>query len=109
MSFCDFLAQGWNAVWLAAAVGTLTAIIIEYWPAFQNIPDKWKQPIFAAMCLALAFSMWGGAGWQGCAGLPDWWLVLQAALEAGGLAFGAGTMIHRLVVALGLGYKPRGT
>jgi len=107
MSFCQFLSQGWNAVWLAAAVGALTAVIIEYWPAFQDIPAKWKSVVFLGLCLGLAFIMWGVAGWQGCAGLPDWWTVLMAALEAAGVALGAGTLLHRVVKVLGLGYKPR--
>jgi len=51
--------------------------------------------------------MWGVAGWQSCPDLPDWFTVLQAALQAGGLAFGTGTLIHQVVKALGLGYKAR--
>lgn len=106
MSFCAFLAQGWNPVWLAAAVGAVLALIIEYWPAFQNIPARWKPVVFLGCCLALAFAGWGMALWQKCAGVPDWWTVLQAALQAAGLSFGAGTLFHRLVRALGLGYQP---
>lgn len=109
MSFCDFLAQGWNAVALAALVGGIIALVIEYWPGYQDLAGKWKQLVFLGLCLGLGFALWGAARAQGCPDVPDWWTVLVAALEAAGVAFGAGTLLHRLVVALGLGYKPQGT
>jgi hypothetical protein len=105
MSFCTFLAQGWNAVALAALVGAAIAVIIEFWAGYQDLAAKWKQLVFLGLCLLFSFVMWLAAGWQGCAGVPDWWTVLLAALEASGIAFGAGTLLHRVVVALGLGYK----
>jgi hypothetical protein len=107
MDFCTFLAQGWNAVALAALVGALIAIVIEYWPGYNDLAAKWKQLIFAGLCLGVAFAAWGIAGWQGCPNIPDWWTVLMAALQAAGVAFGAGTLIHRVVVAVGLGAKPK--
>ncbi len=107
MSFCQFLSQGWSAERLAIIVGVIVAIVIEYWPAYQDLPAKWKQLVFAGICLVWAFASWGIALWQGCPDVPDWWIVLQAVIAAAGLAFGAGTLIHRLIVALGLGYKPK--
>ncbi len=101
--FCDFLSQGWNEVGVGAGLAVIVALIIEYFPGFQEWPAKKKQLVYLAICLAIGFGSWGVAIVAGCVGLPDWWAVLVAAWQAfrnGIVAFGAGTAVHALHAAL---------
>jgi hypothetical protein len=107
VSFCEFLAQGWNATALAALAGAVIAIIIEYFPAFQDLPPRTRQLVYMGLCVLGGGGMWGIALWQGCPAVPDWWTVVQAIVRAWGIAFGVGTGLHAVIVALGLGYKAK--
>ncbi len=101
--FCEFLAQGWNAAGVGAGLAAIAAVIIEYFPAFQEWPAKKKQLVYLAICLVIGFGSWGGAMAAGCGEIPDWWTVLVAAWTAfrnGVVAFGAGTVIHMVHAAL---------
>jgi len=98
MSFCEFLSQGWAAESLAALVGVILAIIIEYWPAYEELPARTKQLVYMGLCVLVGFGTWGVALAYGCPA-ADWWTVLQAVWGAG-MAFFAGTAAHRVHVAL---------
>ncbi len=101
--FCEFLAQGWNEAGIGAGLAALVALIIEYFPGFQEWPAKKKQLVYLGICLGLGFGSWGIAMVAGCVELPNWWTVLVAAWQAfrnGIVAFGAGTVVHAIHAAL---------
>jgi len=90
VEYCEFLLQGWNAEGLALLVGVVIAIVIEYWPAYQSLPPKWKQLAYLGICVLLGFGTWGIALAYGCEAMANWWQVVQAIVGA----FAGGTAAH---------------
>ena len=80
---------------VSVVVGVILALLVEYWPQFQNLEPKQKQLAFAGLSLviplagALAACLSGFSAWADWAGL--WW----PALVAGWTAFFSGTMGHQ--------------
>jgi hypothetical protein len=80
------------------AVGAITSFLTEYWPWFQNLPEKAKRFAYAGVCLIvpLVGAAAGCAmGYQCCGWEETFW---PAVYQGGLVAFGVGTaVVHNLL------------
>ena len=90
--FLDFL-QGPG---ISIVVGVILSLVIEYWPAFQDLEPKWKQLVFAAFSFVVPLIGALGACVSGFGAWGDWSNLWWPALVNGGSAFFSGTMGHRV-------------
>jgi len=94
MSWSEFLQYA-ASPGIAAIVGAILSVVVEYLPEYDNLEPKWKRLVFFGLCmvvplaataLAIATGEWGAWGdWAG-----TWWPALVAGFAAGGV----GTVIH---------------
>lgn len=95
MELCEFLSQAWVGDGLAALVAAVIAIIVEYWPAYQDLAPRTKQLVYMALCVVIGAGTWLIAPLVGCP-RADWWTLVQAIFAA----FFAGTLAHRVHTSL---------
>lgn len=80
---------------ILAVVGALSALAVEYWPAFQNLEAKWKQLSFAIVSLLVPLVGAALSILPPVSAIPSWPGLWWPALVAGWSAFGAGTLAHQ--------------
>jgi len=52
-TLCEALLLIGTAVFIQTAAGAFIAALVEYWPAWEGLPPKWKRPIIFGFCLAV--------------------------------------------------------
>lgn len=82
----------------AILAGLFISVLIEYWPAFQSLEEKYKVGVYVVLCvvfalggtaLAIATHVWGDWGDI----QTTWWPALWAGFAASGI----GTLFHAWV------------
>lgn len=78
---------------VAAAVGVILSIVVEYWSGYEALQPKWKRLVFFGLCLivpiAAAFLRWG-LGYVELTFDPLIWHAIWNGAAAGGI----GTLAH---------------
>lgn len=81
---------------LAGIVAALVSLVIEYWPAYQDLDKRWKKLSFLGMCFVIGV---GSAALRGAMGYVAWSfdpLIWHAVWNAFA-AFGIGTTAHEFL------------
>lgn len=52
-TLCEALALLGTAALINVLLGGFVAALVEYWPAWEGLPPKWKRPIIFAFCLVV--------------------------------------------------------
>jgi hypothetical protein len=93
LSWSGFLALLSNPNGIAAAVGVVLSLVVEYIPTYEALAPKWKRLVFGGACFVVPLAAAGlgiaTAGWD-----VSWEATFWPAVLAGGIAFGGGTVAH---------------
>jgi len=93
LTWSGFLALLSHPNGIAATVGVLLSLVVEYIPQYDALAPKWKRLVFAGACFVvpLCAAALGilTAGWA-----ASWEATFWPAILAGGIAFGGGTVAH---------------
>ena len=93
MSWSEFLKFLVSPNGIAAALGVVESILVEYIPSFKVLLPKWKRLIFYFVCLVVpVLSVAVGVftlGWP-----ADFQTTFWPAIGAGVVAFASGTLVH---------------
>lgn len=93
MTWSEFLALLSAPNGIAAAIGVVLSLVIEFWPEYEQLEARQKRLVFLGLCFVIpvAATTLGvlTAGWP-LAWEPTFW----HAVLAGGIAFGGGTVAH---------------
>lgn len=93
MSWEEFIGFLLKPNGIAAAVGLLWSVAIEYVPGFEALAPKWKRVVFAGVCLVVPL-LASALGMATGVYAPSFRDVVWPAIVAGCVAFGAGTLLH---------------
>ena len=93
MSWCEVLGYFSRPNFIAAAVGVLWSVGVEYIPIFQALEPRWKRLIFLLLSLVVPTAAAGLGVWT-CGWEPSWDGLFWPALLAGVAAFSGGTVAH---------------
>lgn len=52
-TLCDALALMGTSAAVGLLLGAFIAVLLEYWPAWEGLPPKWKRPIVLLFCLVV--------------------------------------------------------
>ncbi|HUW95111.1 MAG TPA: hypothetical protein VMW58_04945 [Anaerolineae bacterium] len=52
-TLCEFLLLIGTAAFIQIAAGAFVSVLVEYWPAWSELPPKWKRPIMFGFCLVV--------------------------------------------------------
>ncbi len=52
-TLCEALALLGTVALINMLVGAFVAALVEYWPAWEGLPPKWKRPIIFVFCLVV--------------------------------------------------------
>ena len=89
-AFLDLLSSP-NGI--AAGVGVILSLVVEYIPAYDTLAPKWKRIVFGGSCFVVPLAAAGlgiaTVGWS-----ASWDATFWPAVLAGGIAFGGGTVAH---------------
>ena len=94
MSWSEFLQYA-ASPGIAAIVGAILSVVVEYLPEYDNLEPKWKRLVFFGLCmvvplaataLAIATGEWGA--WGDVA--TTWWPAVYAGLTGAGF----GSLFH---------------
>lgn len=78
---------------IAAAVGVLLSVVVEYIPQYDALVPKWKRLVFLLFCFVVPLAA-AGLGIATCGWPAGWEATFWPAVLAGGIAFGGGTVAH---------------
>jgi hypothetical protein len=89
----DVWLQGASGPLVSAIVGVVLSFVIEWWPAYQTWPARWKRLTFFGLSLVTPV---GAACLRAALGYAPWTFdpLVWHALWNGVLAGGAGTVAH---------------
>lgn len=92
MTFDEFLMAASGPL-VAAIVGGILSFVVEYWPQFEALAERYKRLVFLALCLvvpAAAALLRAALGYVPLTFDPLIWQALVAGAAAGGI----GTLVH---------------
>jgi len=89
----DSWLQGASGPLVSAIVGVALSFVVEWWPAYQTWPARWKRLTF--FCLSLVLPV-GAACLRAALGYVAWSFdpLVWHAIWYGVMAGGAGTLAH---------------
>jgi hypothetical protein len=78
---------------VSAIVGVALSFLVEWWPAYQEWPSRWKRLVYFGLCLVTPV---GAACLRAALGYVPWSFdpLVWHAIWSGVMAGGAGTVAH---------------
>ena len=93
MTWCDFIELLRSSEGVAAAVGVALSFVLEWWPAFGELPARQKRVAVLAICVAIPALATASGYFSGCLPALDR-DALWMAVYIGAITFGASQFAH---------------